>query len=193
MDNLQDGPTYKAALTMGYFGFLRASNLLCPIASTWGGPHTLKRSDVLIHPSGILILLRSTKTLVPDVSPRVVALPRIHSSPACPTQAWKDYITAVPAALDKPAFLLKDGSPLTPSRLVQVLRMTLIVLGCPYAQAVSSHSLRRGGAQAAQASGAAREDIKYHGTWRSEGALKAYIPHQSSSRVAMSMARLFAL
>ena len=72
-----------------------------------------------------------------------------------------------------------------------VLRAVLLALGSPTSHQVSSHSLRRGGTQAAQMSGAAQEDIQVQGTWKSKGSMKTYLAKQSSAKVATSLAHLF--
>ena len=90
------------------------------------------------------------------------------------------------------AFSLPGMQPMTPALLVGVLKAALIALGCPYAQAVTAHSLRRGGVHAAVAAGAPRQDIKSHGTWKTDSAFAAYTPQQFSTKVASSLASLFA-
>ena len=192
LDNIQDGYIYKAALTMGYFGFLRTSNLLAPRAALWGGTHTLKRHDVIIHNTGLLLIIRSSKTIRLGTTPPTISLPTIPGSPVCPTAAWKAYVTRVPAHPASNAFIMTDGTHLTNNRLITVLRATLLALGSPHALTTTSHSLRRGGSQAAQLAGAAHQDIQAHGTWKAKGSLKTYLAQQSSERVAHSMAHLFA-
>ena len=110
----EDGPTLIAALTIGFFGFLRASNLLCPTTTLWAGPHTLSRQNIMTTTDGLIVLITSSKTLGPGSAPVALRLPRIPGSPACPTQAWDTYIAKVHASPLSPAFLLRNGSPLTP-------------------------------------------------------------------------------
>ena len=190
-DHHHEGPTLKAALTMGYFGFLRTSNLLSPSATLWGGPHTLRVQDVLAHATGLILLLRSSKTIKAGHQPGVLALPRIPTSLACPTKAWEDYIRHVNPHPMAPAFLLTSGVPLSTYSLMSVIRSLLQAMGCPYAILTSSHSLRRGGAQAAQAAGAHKEAIMDHGTWKTVGAMSSYVPKLPSPEVANSLAALF--
>ena len=188
----EDGPPpLVAALSMGFFAFLRASNLLCPSTTLWAGPHTLSRGDIRTANSGLLVLISSSKTIGPGSEPAVLSLPRIPGSPACPTQAWENYTRLYPASPLFPAFTLKDGTPLTPGHLTAQVRSALGVLGCPYAATFSSHSLRRGGSQAAVRAGCPREDVATHGTWKSPAGMSAYVPSLSSERVAASLATLF--
>ena len=143
--SVPEGLLLTAAITIGFFGFLRTSNLLSPAATLWGGPHTLHQRDILPYDSGLIVMLRSTKTLGSDQQPTVLALPHLPGSPACPTRAWLRYVRTSPGGPGDPAFLLRDGSPLTTDTLVGAIRLALRASGCPYADRVSSHSLRRGG------------------------------------------------
>ena len=188
---LPEGPLLTAAVTIGFFGFLRTSNLLSPAATLWGGPHTLQRRDIQLYAGGLLVVLRSTKTSGPDQQPTVLALPRLPGSPACPTTAWVRYAASSRGGPGDPAFLLGNGSPLATDALVGTLRLVLRNAGCPYADRVSSHSLRRGGAQAAQASGATLEALKAHGTWRTDSAMGRYLLPKATESVARALATLF--
>ena len=93
---MNNGLIFRAALTLGFFGFLRASNLLTPSATLWAGPHSIRRRDVLLHPQGLAVVLRSSKTIKLTDTPEVLALPYIPGAPACPTAAWVDYVTMYP-------------------------------------------------------------------------------------------------
>lgn len=192
LDKVNNGLVIKAAITIGFFGFLRSSNLLCPDATLWGGPHTLTRSHILAHPTGLAVVLTSTKTLRLHSTPTVLALPRIEHSPACPTAAWEAYTLLHPAHPTSTAFTLADGSALVPAHVVHAMRTALVCTGCPYAHNISMHSLRRGGTWAAVHSGANTDDIATHGTWASKGGMRTYLPSQPSSRVANKLATLFA-
>ena len=192
LQHSEDGPPLIAALTLGFFAFLRASNLLSPSTTLWSGPHTLARKHIMHTDSGLLVLITSSKTIGPDAHPVVLSLPVLPGSPACPTRAWLSYIEKVPASPLSPAFVLRNGSPLTPGQLTAVVRHALETVGCPYAATFSCHSLRRGGSQAAVKAGSDREDVASHGTWKSVAGMSAYVPSQSSTRVAASLASLFA-
>ena len=122
----------------------------------------------------------------------MLELPRIRDSPACPALAWDMYAHYYPAPPHAPAFLLSSGLPLTPPQLVAVMKGALFAVGCPYAGQIRSHSLRRGGAQAAQSAGCERSDIAHHGTWKSDSGLKAYVPKSASRAVANKLSQLFA-
>ena len=192
LDTIPHSSPVKAALCLGYFSFLRASNLLSPSITLWSGPHTLTRGDIILHEAGLTVVIRSSKTIRLNSQPVPLSLPLIPGSPACPTAAWYRYTTELLAPPDSPAFLLFTGKPLTPSIFNQAIRDSLVALGCPYGSRFSGHSLRRGGSQAAVAGGADRLDVSKHGTWSTPGGMKPYVPSPQSTRVAQTLATLFA-
>lgn len=181
-----------AALCVGFFAFLRASNLLTPTATLWQGPHTLTRGDITSNDTGLIVVIRSSKTIKKGTKPAILSLPRIPNSPACPALAWDTYTSLVPSPPTSPAFILYDGRPVTPSHLTTVVRHVLIVLGVPYGPSFSGHSLRRGGSQAAVVSGSDPKDIAKHGTWTKVSGLKPYVSSLPSQRVSDKLSTLFA-
>ena len=192
LDRALSGPVVKAALCIGYFAFLRSSNLLAPSVLLWRGPHTLSRMDITSGEDGLLLVLKSSKTIKKGSLPTVLALPRIQGCIACPASAWDTYVDKVPGSPGDPAFMTPMGTPLTPAQMAVVLQAALHATGCPYALQVTMHSLHRGGAQAAQLANSPREDIARHGTWKSLSGMKTYVPHKASFRVASNLAALFA-
>lgn len=60
--NLNVPLAVKPAILVAFAGFLRVSNVLSPSTVQWGGPHTLKRSDVSMFNSKLIIAIWSTKT-----------------------------------------------------------------------------------------------------------------------------------
>ena len=191
LDMAADGPPLKAALCIGYFAFLRASNLLSPTASLWGGPHTLLKRDIVTTNDGLYVVIRSSKTIFLGSEPIVLALPKIDNSPACPTQAWISYTDFRRGSPFEPAFTLGSGRPVTPTQLTAVVRQALKQLDCPYAAQFSGHSLRRGGTHAALQAGCNKSDIASHGTWAKESGMKPYLPSNASLSVANKLATLF--
>ena len=192
LDTAPSGRVVKAATCIGFFSFLRSSNLLAPSVLLWRGPHTLTRKDVVSGEHGLFITIRSSKTIKLGTSPTVLSLPRIPGSIACPATAWDAYVNATPAPPGSPAFVTPFGAPLTPAQMTLVLQTGLARKGCPYAGEVTLHSLRRGGTQAAILAKSPREDVATHGTWKSVKGMKPYLPSAPSSRVAATMAALFA-
>lgn len=192
IDNRSSVPlAFKACILLAYASFLRASNLTSPTMSVWGGPHTLKASDIIEGADGLYLVIRSTKTLS-GAKPTYLYISPSPNLSVCPVQAWRQYKTVVnPWALG-PAFIYREGLPLTPRPLVALMRLALGSVGHPYANKVSMHSLRRGGVQCASNNGATYEQLMTHGTWRSTSGMQPYIDqeqHIIPRIIAKSLAR----
>lgn len=163
-------PACKAALLIGYATFLRASNILSPSLSSWGGPHTLKFCDVVPTSYGLAIIIRSSKTMY-NSRPVVLEVHSVKDPFLCPVQAWWNYVSIVKPMSSGPAFVLDANTPLTPRPLVKIMRAALSSARRPYADSVSMHSLRWGASQALSAAGAPDSDLLQHGTWKSKTVL----------------------
>lgn len=172
--NINIPPVFKAALLLGYACFLRSSNLLSPTVSEWGGPHTLNVSDVIHAPHGLIVILRSSKT-IKNGRPVSLHVYRVPNTSCCPVSAWYNYLSISKPALDGPAFMIIAVTPLTPRPLVSFIRVALQEAGVPLYDKFSLHSIRRGAAQAAQEAGADKQSLKTHGTWATDSALNAYL------------------
>lgn len=167
-------PVFKAALLLGYACFLRSSNLLSSTVTEWGGPHTLKVADVIHVPHGLIVSIRSSKT-IRNGRPAVLTVFPVPNQQYCPVLAWCNYVRLSRPALNGPAFMINAVTPLTPRPLVSLIRLALQAAGEPMFNTFSLHSLRRGAAQAAQQAGANRQSLKSHGTWATDTALNAYL------------------
>lgn len=179
-------PAVKAALLIGYTCFLRSSNLLSPTVTQWGGPHTLRVADVFNSPPGLTIRLSSSKT-IKNSPPVFLAVAPVQNPSTCPVQAWNAYVAFVKPSLYGPAFMLDSVTPLTPKPFVNIIRLALSHASVPNSSSFSIHSLRRGAAQAADAAGASKDELKVHGTWSTDSGLRSYVP-ASSSKVATYLA-----
>lgn len=164
----------KPALLIGYFAFLRVSNLLAPSLNVWTGPHNLAASDVYAHHDSIVICLRSTKTIHTG-KPVLMPIYKVPNSTCCPVAAWNRYLAAVNPDPKGPAFMIDNVTPLTARPLVNVMRLALQINGNQNYHKVSMHSLRRGGAQAAEQNGASTKALMEHGTWSTPSTLKTYL------------------
>lgn len=121
---------------------------------------------------GLLVLIRSTlpvKVLIP-----FACLPHL-----CPVKAWIAFKTEVNPWPLGPAFVNPSGLPLTPRRVVQIIRLALKYAGVPAYDKFSMHSIRRGAAQAAAKGGVSEQELKLHGIWRSDKGLHSYVPKYS--------------
>lgn len=164
----------KPALLFGYFAFLRVSNLLAPSLTVWSGPHNLAASDILTQGESIVICLKSTKTLC-NRNPTLIPIYKVPNSTCCPVTAWNLYVKHIKPDLKGPAFMVDSVTPLTARPLVNIMKLALKVNGNQNYHKVSMHSLRRGGAQAAEKNGASTEALMHHGTWSSPSTLNTYL------------------
>ena len=179
-----------AAILIGYFAFLRQSNLLSPRPDMWGGPHTLRRKDIRLCSLGLRILINSSKTIDSPAKAVELLVPKIPNSPMCPVSAWLNAASAVPASGSAPAFLSSAEVPLDTPTLTTMLRMSLRVLDIPAADSYTLRSLRRGAAQACHSSGVPLAAIKAQGTWVSS-AVFSYVPRQAPSAAPLALASFF--
>lgn len=166
----------KPCILMSYTTFLRASNMVSPTLSSWGGPHTLQFSDVSMYNNILVIRVRSTKTLRGQKPAFLEILPADNPD-CCPVRAWLDYKNSVNPCPMGPAFVSDYGVPLTTGPVVTAMRMALRNARHPSPESVSFHSLRRGGARAAAAEGASSEQLMAHGLWKSKSGLSSYVPN----------------
>lgn len=181
---------FKPCILLAFTSFLRASNVLSPSFKEWGGPHTLKVRDIVELPDRLLLIIRSTKTFRGRKPITLTIMPSRHST-ICPVASWKAYRQLVNPCPLGPAFITRQGLPITPGPVVDAMRKALAAANHPNPSAITFHSLRRGGAQAAAALGASKEQIMIHGTWKSQSGLAAYVkpsPHIVPSLMALTLA-----
>lgn len=167
-------PVFKAALLLGYACFLRASNLLSPTVQQWGGPHTLNVSDIISVPTGLVVSIRSSKTIKCG-KPVLLYVYPVSNTQRCPVTAWYRYLKCSNPDVNGPAFMINHVTPLTARPLVNFVRIALQAAGDPMYLRFTLHSLRRGAAQAAAQAGADRQSLKQHGTWATDSGLNAYL------------------
>ncbi len=182
------GVVIKVAVLMGYFGFLRQSNIAPRSAATFDHKRHTCRGDIIISPPGLIVVLKWTKTLQRGDQTHLVPLPEIPNSPACPVLAYQHMANIFPTrSSNDPLLTLSGKSPriITCGQLRKAFNAIITNLGYnPHAY--SLHSLRAGGATAAYKAGVDYTQIKRHGTWTSdsfwgyiasETADKSPVPH----------------
>lgn len=170
--NLSVPLSVKPCILLGHAMFLRASNLVSPSTDIWGGPHTLKTNDIQVFKGNLVVRICSTKT---QVSPVVITVPPNSCTIICPVQAWLDYVLSVAPPTFGPAFIVNQGRSLTAKLVVTCMRQALMYDPSIDATKVSMHSLRRGAAQSAAASGAPQAQIMAAGHWKSLSGLQPYL------------------
>lgn len=164
----------KPCLLIAYHTFLRSGNLLSPTMTAWGGAHTLLARDVTVSDQGLQISIRSTKTKT-DPTPVTTIIP-FHEDPVlCPVAAWIKYQHYIKPWTLGSAFLTDAGLPLTPRHIVGFMRLALRDFKDLLPARITMHSLRRGAAQNAAASGLSINEIKHLGMWKSDSGVAPYL------------------
>ena len=188
------GDILKFAFLLGFFGFLRASNIAPPYARAFDPTRHTCRGDVIFQPPGLVVILKWTKTSRCYAKPYAIPLPTIPDSPLCPVQAYRNMLSRVPTHSAGQPLLVKPSSSdnykvVTSCQLRRGFTALVECLGYPTGS-YSLHSLRRGGATAAYNANVDYINIKRHGTWRSD-TFWQYIAQRdvSASPVASGLAR----
>lgn len=137
--------------------------------------HTLKRSYVKLESWGVVLSIRSTKTLKRGDQPVLLPIVKGRDPLFCPVY-WIKYIFYRFPLLGQHSPLLSTPKlPKFPyglfSRVFKLLRQQASISGN-----FSSHSLRRGGASFMADKGLSLQDIKDKGLWKSDVVLRYIVP-----------------
>ena len=164
------------ALTFGFFGFLRISNLAPPTARDFDPAKHTTIGDVLLQNQGLILNLKWTKTRQACRNAISIPLPALGESILCPLKAWLAYMKLLRdlvLPMDAPLLVTEDAKPITIPILRRLFHKACEAAGYEGA-GYTPHSLRRGGATFAYHAGVTLEAIKHHGTWRSQ-AVETYL------------------
>ena len=157
---------FWAACLVGFFSFLRKSNLLAGKGETVSH---LCRKDIRFIPQGALLTVQHSKTVQYGERKFVVPIPRIKVSPLCPSSALKLAMSLGEGHPEAPALQFsttRGVTPLSCQLFLDRLKSILSTLGVD-ASRYAGHSLRRGGASLALACNVPSELIKLQGGWAS--------------------------
>jgi hypothetical protein len=160
------------AMVVGFFTFLRKSNLVVGGEPLCGRTKHLLRRDVVIDPRRYCLWVSVKYSKTNQYGERVHRIPvaGARGSALDPVDLWGRYVLAVPAEPGDPAFCYKHGAdlmPLTHTGLVTGMKLLVSLVGVDDSK-VSGHSLRRGGATYAFQSGVSGSAIKAQGDWQSD-------------------------
>lgn len=166
------GVVLKFAFLFGFFSFVRQSNLAPISSASFDARRHTCRGDVFVHPPGLVVLLKWSKTLQTHQKMPLIPLPAIPGHHLCPVRAYQDMLSVAPTrSSDDPLLMLPSASgelrPLTTTQLRHAFNTLMECLGHT-PTAYSLHSFRRGGATAAYRAGADFLSVQRHGTWTSD-------------------------
>ena len=181
-----------AAITLGFYGFLRGGEFTTQHLRCYEKGRHLLRRDIIMSKNHFSLLIKGSKTDPFGTTAKIVVA--ATGTPTCPVQAMRIFLRAtsdhLPAA--RPLFTLTTRNYLTRQVLTDRIRSLLQTTGLTPAQAshYSSHSLRIGAATEAAAAGLPDWLIQTAGRWRSD-AYKRYIrgPKRALLTVAPALAR----
>ena len=186
------------ALSFGYFGFLRGSNLAPQTYASFDRTRHTTPADVLLVKAGIHLKIKWAKNIQSIQNSTMVPLPNLIGSVVNPTSIWLYYLRKTkinPMAGDIPLIVTRNSHnrllPVTLPRLRALLNIALIECSLKHKN-YSLHSLRRGGATFIHEMGIDIEHIKMHGLWFSDAVL-SYIQARSakSSKVVQKFVEYF--
>ncbi len=156
-----------AAVSLGYFGFLRAGEMTVPSDEDFDPTMHLTRSDIALddplRPGVVRVHIKQSKT-DPFRKGIYLYIGRTNSD-LCPVTALLGYLVTR-GQRPGPLFVFKDGRLLTRQRLVSAVREALAVAGLDQSQ-YCGHSFRIGAATTAASRGLEDSVIKTLGRWRS--------------------------
>jgi hypothetical protein len=185
------GVVLKFAFLFGFFSFVRQSNMAPSSRAAFDARRHTCRGDVFVHPPGLVLLLKWSKTLQTHQKMPLIPLPAIPGHPLCPVQAYHEMLDISPSQSPNDPLLqlpTTDGAPrpLTTTQLRNAFNTIMDCLGYSPA-AYSLHSFRRGGATAAYRAGADFLSVKRHGTWTSD-AFWDYIANEAVDKSPVAQA-----
>ena len=193
--NLRLGKVIKAIVLVGFFGFLRLSNLAPHSKTSFDPSRHLTGSDVFFTQDYVKILLKWSKTLQTRDKAHIITLPKLKDTSICPWLALKCLFQCYQMSSTTSLFQIHTSSgwaPLIDSIVRKSLADLNVALGLnPHH--FTFHSLRRSGATFAFKAHVPIQDIKRHGTWSSE-CVWSYIQsdHASGEKLAKSLASTIA-
>lgn len=157
---------YAAAISIAYFGCLRAGEMTYPSTHSYNAKRHLTIKDISLNKDSLEICIKHSKTDQTSKGTTVV-IGRTKQS-TCPHAIVNKFIRYRRHASRSDAlFRFKDGSLLTRPKLQKMLRHTLSSLKLP-AEQFGTHSLRIGSATAAAEAGVSVPLIKALGRWSSD-------------------------
>jgi hypothetical protein len=160
-----------AAFLIGFFAFLRKSNIVPESTRLFDPEKHLTRQSIRITDYGIQVTVKWSKTIQFHEREVILPLIAIPNSVLCPKRAYINMCQHIPAEPNAPAFSLPNRGTLTHQSFVKLLRALLAKCNIDPTK-YSGHSFRRGACTMAFEAGVSPELIRSHGDWRSNAYLR---------------------
>ena len=182
--NKHSDRVFWAIMLIGFFGFLRKSNLVPDSVASFDPVKQLTRNHITFKGDIAIISVTWTKTIQNREKLLEIPLFPIPGSALCPVAALKTLLLK-PGRGHNPLFGKGNKVTFTYTQLQAKMRTVLKRAGYRQ-QAFSLHSLRRGGCGFAHRSGVPESLIQVQGSWASE-AYKRYLSYPIEMRALVSL------
>ena len=185
-DTLSDPVLYRALFLTAFFGFLRMSNLAPHSSAKFDHTKHFLRQDLFLHPPGVHLLIKWTKSLQDHTSHHLIQLPELNNFFLCPTRALKTLIKSRPLSPTAPLFAnnFPPFSSVIDTHIRDSLKKILTLLGIS-PSGHGFHTFRRSGATFAFDHNVPLQNIMAYGLWRSS-AVWTYLQNSSHSSSIIS-------
>jgi len=182
VDQGWDDVMFRAAISLGFFGFLRLGELTLPTATTPFDPRVHATVGDLTFgqhaQAGPFVAFRIKVSKTDPFRQGSTVHLGTTGMPICPVNALSTYLTYRPVKAQQgsslnvsPLFIDNDGRILTKAVFIAMMRVRMQTAGLD-AHAFSGHSLRIGAATTAAAAGLPDWLIKAMGRWKSDAYLR---------------------
>ena len=160
---------FRAAFLLGFFAFLRLSNLVPHAVGEFDFTRHLTGDDIFFTRKYVKVMIKWSKTIQTRDRVQCLTLPRLAISNICPYTALKKLFRLYPMSGTSSLLQIQNSlgsQPLTDSRVRKTLKQ-IIHLGLR-PNFFTFHDFRRSGATFAYQSHIPIQEIKRHGTWSSD-------------------------
>ena len=183
---------FRAAFLLGFFAFLRLSNLVPHAVGEFDFTRHLTGDDIFFTSKYAKVMIKWSKTIQTRDRIQCLTLPKLTNRSICPYTALKNLFKLYPMSGLSPLFQIQNSQglhPLTDSRVRKTLKYINTHLGLR-PNFFTFHDFRRSGATFAYHSHIPMQEIKRHGTWSSE-CVWDYIQsdHSSGETLADALAK----
>lgn len=177
------------ALLIGFFLFLRSSNLVPKSALKFDPGKQLIRADLRLANEVVLVYIKWSKTNQFGTGNMLVPLLRLNNIAVCPVTWLFRMLALVPAPANAPAFCVPTAQglqALTYGQFTYQLKKWIQAINMSHKR-FSSHSMHRGGASFAFSQNLPGESIRVLGAWASDCYLR-YIQMTLDTRLRDTLA-----
>lgn len=161
----------RLAILIMFTTNMRQSNIFPATQRSFDPQRMLLRRDVIVNPGAVVITNKWSKAAQQVSSMRYQSVPRASSAKFCTWTAARRLFAAYPHRFkNQPLMHFDDFSPMTIHFVTARWKEALKAAGLD--QALTLHSLRRGGASYLQNAGVPMPEVASHGGWRSSAILR---------------------